>query len=263
MLLQKCMWVSTANGETCTYSTQVSVAQNIDTFQRELSEAADRELTFCAVNTSAVSDLDAYVPWYHSLWTPSATRFQSLLGIIFDDRWPGFHQIIVDFTMWHQQQQPPQPTWDLQLPSQTKSTASHGEASLRNLKISLEWLTKPSQLDTILGSYDWAIYVSEPYTRRPELDVLQISDATVDGSTHRRMAFVSTSGDILARLKIEHDKAVQAGTINPNADVEEQMIGAVLVSLKAIVSDVTGYNKESFEVVQVLVSCNVKATPSR
>jgi hypothetical protein len=256
MLLERCVWSSTASGSTCPCSRDVSIAENLDSFQQELLDGANRDLTFCAINTS--TDLGLSVPWYVSLQTPPVAHFRNLLKIVFESRWPGFQENLSGFMTRHQTRQPPQLTLDLQLPSK-RTSALHTARSLKGLDISLEWLSKPSGVETLFWSFDWSIYVSEPYSRRPTQDVLQIVDVTVKNSDKHRMVLTATSGEALIGLKRAHNQAVKDGAIDPKSAVEEQLTGAVRAYLGAVVSNVTQYIKGSIELVQSLVSCR---TPS-
>lgn len=250
-LLERCVWSSTASGSTCTCSNDVSIAENLDSFQQELSDGADRKFNFCAINIS--SDLGLYVPWYVSLQTPPATHFQSLLKIIFEDRWPRFYAELLELKEQHEKRQPPQLVWDLQLPSKSKSPP-HDARSLKGLDISLEWLNRPVEVETLFWLFDWSIYVSEPYTRRPIHDVLRIVDLTLGDSDKHRITLITTSGDALVGLKHAHDRAVTAGTINPQSEVKDPLIGAMVAYLEAIILNVTNYLEGSVKLMQRLVS---------
>jgi hypothetical protein len=251
ILLERCVWSGTASGSTCTCSNDISIAENLDNFQQGLSEGADLELAFCAINIS--SDLGLYVPWYISLQTPPAVHFQGLLKIIFEDRWPGFYGKFLEVKLQHEKRQPPQLVWDLQLPSKSKPP-SHDARSLKGLDISLEWLNKPSGVETLFWSFDWSIYVSEPYNRRPTHEILQIVDLTVGASDKHRVTLITTSGDALVSLKRAHDQAVNAWPKNSPAEVEERLTDAMMAYLEAVVLNVTHYLQGSVKLVQRLVS---------
>lgn len=255
-LLERCVWSSTASGGTCTCSNDVSIAENLDTFQQELSDAANRDLTFCAINIG--SDLGLYVPWYVSLQTSPATHFQSLLKIIFEDRWPDFYQRLLKLKVQHEKRQPPQLVWDLQLPSKFEPPL-HDARSLKGLDISLEWLNRPSEVETLFHLFDWSIYVSEPYTRRPIHDVLQIVDLTGASSDKRRIALITTSGDALVSLKRAHDQAAEGWAQHSQPEVEERLVGAMVAYLEAVVLNVTHYLQGSVKLVQRLVSSEHEA----
>lgn len=84
-ILGQCLWVSTADGHTCTYGPMSSIARDLDTFQRDLSGA---DFTVCAINANAGSEPEPFVLWYVSFTIPLKTYVRDLLEIILEDRWP-------------------------------------------------------------------------------------------------------------------------------------------------------------------------------
>jgi hypothetical protein len=202
------------------------------------------------------------VPWYVSITISPAVHFQDLLKVIFRDRWPGFHEKFVKLTneTLLKGKDPPQLQWKLSLPSDSNAPEVHESSSLQGLNMSLEWLRSPTTVDALFGSHDWGIYVSQPYSQRPKLDVLQIVHTTVDESSDQRITLITTSGDAMVDVKQKMQEAVQNKTPLPSTDVEQQIFGTIRAALSAFVSSTSRYAEESSKLVQKLVG-RIRAPP--
>ncbi|KAM0715543.1 hypothetical protein Q7P37_009041 [Cladosporium fusiforme] len=251
-LLEKCIWASTTNNRPCTCSVDNSIAQNLDIVQQELAKAA--ELAICAVNANAGSDFEPFVPWYVSMQIPSADHTRELLRAIFQDRWPEQENTFPDLLQQVKHKRPSFLAWDQRLPSGLDSSdiACSIETTLRGIDITLEWLRKPPQFDTFLGSHDWSIYVSEPYNQSPKLEVLRVKDITEDGSANRRLLLVATSGTVLAHLKRRYHEAVVSRSMNRTFRVEDQVLDLLFTSCETVIADVRQYITKSTDLLHDL-----------
>lgn len=261
-ILDRCVWVHTSKGRTCTFNDERSTAQNLDVFQEGFSRtASDRSLTICAINPNVGGDIEPYEPWYTSIIVSPTTHlpstispakhFRAIVDVILKDKWPGCDLTTVTLMQQLKERSPPQLTWDLSLPSKA---CWAGPESLKapaqdNLDITLEWPRERHASDTFLGCYDWSIYIWEPYSERPVLDILRLKDVTILGSEHHRMLMVTNSGSALRNLKSRHDQAATDMLIDTSSSAEDQMLDSLLISIEMIITDGSDYISNSVELV--------------
>jgi hypothetical protein len=254
-LLEECVWAASSDTSTCSYSELDSVAQNLDTFQRVL--CTDAEFTICAINVNAGSGFESFVPWHVSITNMPATQFRGLLEVIIQGRWTDSYKRIIEQISQLEDRHSPQLTWSPNLPSAVYSheTLPHKEPTMHGVSITLEWLREPAKVERFSGSLDWSIYISEPYNQRPSLDALQIVDVTVEGSKYCRIAILTTSGDVLKRLKQGYDDSPSITCVATSSlsMAEDRILDTLLRCLMIIIADVTHYIKESVKVVQDMV----------
>jgi hypothetical protein len=264
MLLEFCFWTSTADGHTCTYSAESSMAQNLDSFQEALTDISGREVAFCVININAGNDFESVVPWKVLDTTPSTTYVRRLLELIFQDRWPETCVTIEEDMEQLKERTPPQLDWNMELPSERTppSGTPHGSLPLSGFDVTLEWPGECPHIDTLFGSQDWSIYVSEPYNQRPSLDALRIKDNVVPGSSSHRMTTMTSSGSMTKHLKCKHDNAMMSGAIDIQSPAHDQMLSSLLVSIRAVITETGRYIEESVKVLQQMVGLLRRASPS-
>jgi len=248
--LTKCVWVSTVEERTCIYSDRNTIAENLDIFQKGLSAAKDCPFSLFAVNVNAGCDFE----WYYRR-VPTRVYFLELVRIIVRDHWLESDIRIAQTIRYVRTTSTSQLEWESKLPSDISlhETSHCGEPSILGLDITLEWLHDHPEINKLVGFRDWSIDITEPYTRRPNLDILRIVDVTAPDSTEYRIALVTTSGDALECLKEAHDRAMRMRVIDLSSDADDQMFKSLIASFRVVILIVCRYIKGSAKVAQDLV----------
>lgn len=267
-LLNRCIWQGLSDGHILDYCGESekdnSIAQNLDIFQRELSNYTSRRFTICGININTETDFEHLVPLGHAdqllwtipvdiedfkFWRPAIKlpKFQDGLGVIIEEHWNDRGDKIADTISETsgRSQSPSQLHWDLDFSRITceQDMALESEPVIRmhpfqNLDIELEWMSEPPKLGTFLRSHDWNIYVSEPFARRPRLEVLRFTDLSKEGSRNGQAVVATTSHRVLERLKRNIDAAVNTKAIDlSSADIEDVVYGYVVVFLQSVLDD--------------------------
>lgn len=286
-LLDHCVWQSLSDGQILDYPDEDhSIAQNLDIFQRELSQYTTRRVTVCAINVNTKDEFEHLASPDHVgevvltfrillaglkfCCTPSMKNFpdfQSLLKMIFEEHWNGCADKITEIVREtsERSKSPPQLSWTLAFPSQTRehhmTLQNHPIVSacpFQSIDIALLWMSEPPKLDKLLGSRDWNIYVSEPYTRRSTLEVLRLVDVTTHGSSNGQVLIKTTSHRMLTRLKHNINDAVNAKAIDISVPrIEDVLYGYVIACLDSALDDATDNLLQSVARTQELV-CIIK-----
>jgi hypothetical protein len=245
ILLEKCVWVGTANGQPCIYSAENSIAQNLDIFQEALKATAGCDLTLCVININAGNNFEPFVPRTVLDTTPPATHARELIELILHDRWPETCTAMEEDVAQLRARPPPQLAWNMELPSGRGplNGTPHGKSSLFGFDVTLEW---PCE--------DWSIYVSEPYNQRPSLEVLLMKNDLVHGSGSHRLMMFASSGSTSKHLKRRYDDAVVSGAIDVTSPAEFQMLGSLLVAVRTVIIETGRYIEGSVKLIQQLVS---------
>jgi hypothetical protein len=256
ILLEKCVWIGTASGQPCTYSAENSIAQNMDTFQEALKATAGCDLTLCVININAGNSFEPFVPWTVLDTTPPATNARQLIELILQDRWPETCTAMEEDVAQLKARLPPQLAWNMELPSGRgpPNGMPHGKPSLFGFDVTLEWPCECPEVDTLFGSQDWSIYVSEPYNQRPSLQVLRMKDDIVHGSGSHRLMMFASSGSTTKHLKRRYDDAIISGAIDVTSPAEFQMLGSLLVAVRTVIIETGRYIEGSVKLIQQLVS---------
>jgi hypothetical protein len=256
ILLEECVWVGTANGQTCAYSAENAIAQNLDTFQEALRATAGCDLTLCVININAGNNFEPFVPWTVLDTIPQATHARQLIELILQDRWPETCTAIEEDVAQLKARPPPQLAWNIELPSGRgpSNGMSHGKPSLFGFDVTLEWPCDCPQIDTLLGSQDWSIYVSESYNQRPSLQVLRMKDDIVQESGSYRLMMFASFGSTTKHLKRRYDDAVVSGTIDVASPAEFQMLNSLLIAIRAVIIETGRHIEGSVNLIQQLVS---------
>jgi hypothetical protein len=255
MLMDGCFWVSTADGFTCAYDAKDSTALNMDAFQEELRGTVDNKFTLCAINVNAGSDFHSIVSSSVLDTAPPAIHVRSLLKLILQDNWHDSSDEIERRMAQFEERSPAQLAWTMKLPSDAEplGVTFHQKPSLLDTDITLEWLREFPTFDTLFGSHDWSIYVSEPYNQRPKLDALRIICMTSPGTGNCRTVILTNSGITTKSLKQRHDDCVRSGAIDVASSAEDHMSGVLLVGLKVVILEIGRYIEGSVTLIQQLV----------
>lgn len=182
-------------------------------------------------------------------------HFRVLLRSILQDHWPSQDLAITALVQEVRSKSPSQLDWRLRLPSEADSIdiVDNLEPSLRGFDITLEWLRACPTFETFLGSHDWSIYISEPYTQRPKLEVLRSKDITAESSSNRRTVLITTSGDTVAHLKRQHDLAAEANVVSHLQSAGVQMLVSFLACLSTVIAEIRTYVEDSRRLLHELV----------
>lgn len=205
----------------------------------------------CLWYTSIVLSPATYLP---STISP-AKHFRAIVDVILKDKWHGCDLTTVTLMQQLKKSPPPQLSWDISLPSKACSAdlESLNGPGQDSLDIALEWPRECPAFETFLGSYDWSIYIWEPYSEWPVLEILRLKDVTAPGSNHRRMLMVTNSGSALSSLKSRHDRAAKEMLIDTSSSAGDQMLDLLLMSIEMIIADVSDYITNSVELVHKVV----------
>jgi hypothetical protein len=245
-LLNRCMWLSQADGRTIVYNYPDSIAHHLDTLQRELLRSRINCLTICGISINAEDEFE-HVVWSRTL----AVHFAALLERLLQDQWSGSYEKIAEFVASMEDTSAEQLTWQPRLPSAI--ALSPEKPSLFGIDVLLNWVQERPGIDTFLGFEDWSIYLSEPYTRRPILSALRIVMATSKGSTKHRLMLMTTSGGMLARLKKEQDQIIEANSTGATIVTEDQIVKLLLASIALVIDKTIQYISDVMKVLQALV----------
>lgn len=280
-LLGTCVWQSLSDGHIHDTSSNNggndSFAQSLDLFQQELSRYKTRRITFCAINVNTRTEFEHLVS-YSLLASislaflggrvrvgPSERKcdFQDLLGIVLEEHWNDCSSNIEEVIRETSKRSisPPQLAWALTLSSNTNhqnTSLQYDPAtqvlSFRGLDIELQWMSEPLELNTFLGIHDWNIYISEPYTRRPALEVLRFVDMTAQGNSNGQAVITTTSSRVLRRLKNNIDTAVNTKAIDMSSpDIEDVLYSHIVVFLTSVLDDAVDNFLQSVARAQELV----------
>lgn len=97
------------------------------------------------------------------------------------------------------------------------------------------------------------MYISEPYTQRPKLELLRLKDITAESSSNRRVVLITTSGDTLAHLKSQHDLAAEANVVSHLQSAGGQLLDSILTCLSNVIAEIRTYVEDSRRLLHELV----------
>jgi hypothetical protein len=261
-LLDKCIWMSTADGSPCKFSHTQSIAHNLDIVQQELLKAKYRNLVFRAINVAAGGHFEAYLPLTLVSRRWRARYYSDLLTLILRDRWPGSADKIDQCMIEMKERLPPQLTWQPKLPSEDtfETKIPRREPTLQGLDLVLEWSYEVPTIQLFFGSLDLGIYIAQPYTERPRLNTLRMVDVTAQGSPHCRVALMVNSDCVLGHLKQFFEDSFATGFKSVSEDVENRLFDALVLCLHAAVWGTTEYLAASIKLIQNIVSTSKRLT---
>lgn len=237
-------------------------------------------MTICAINLNTDADfehlvspsllghvpvlLHEYLEDLKRLWLRRRLpTFKDLLSLIFEECWSSCATRITDVVRETSERAttPPQLAWTLTFPSKTDAP----DTSLQNdsvscllpfqsLDVEFEWISEPPALETFLGFHDWNIYISQPYARRPTIEILRFVDLTAQGSSNGQFVLATTSHHPLERLKDDINAAVRTKAIDVSSpNIEDVIYGYVVVFIAAVLSFATRSFLQSVARAQELV----------
>ncbi|KAM0723393.1 hypothetical protein Q7P37_000379 [Cladosporium fusiforme] len=265
--LDRCVWLSGADGHVLHHPAENSVAQDLDRFQHELALTASRKFTVCAINFNTERDFEPLVlqsysqqifrshSYYRYKNRKYKSGFQGLLEIIFRHRWPECADIIANVTSETRARSPPQLSQSLKLPSRSRNALNTEQETphFRGIDLELEWMSEFPRLERFLGFTTLYIYIFQPYTSRPSLNVLRLVDLTPTDPTSCQVLAATSSHGVLQHFKHSFDATVDAKIIDPlSMGIDDLGYGSLSAFVKVILSDVQDYLLDSIAQIQKL-----------
>jgi hypothetical protein len=178
--------------------------------------------------------------------SPFDLTIKALVLEILGDRWPDSLMSTQSAMDVVRDKSPP--FWQPVYPSQIATTA----ATLEKQDFEFRWMQQAPILKKTPGTYDWSLYISEPFAHRPSMDKVRVLDVTPPGSHNRRIAMTASSHRPLSSVKAQYEFAIQ--NISTAILLENQMQTLLCTVLDVIKSDTEAYVRESSARVDDIVS---------
>jgi hypothetical protein len=231
-VLRNSMWMTGTDGAICSTSEGKSVADELDVVNQKLSASLLSQSTVCCLNANMDT---VQIPWSFGRNIAQATQppstIEALVLEIFLTQWESSH--IPMRLALRQMRTPDRPIWQPHFPTQPTAVEAIPDISIR-------WLHKAPPLEKLLGSRDLRLYIEEPFTQRPVMEVVRIIDVTQQGSGYRRIATITSSKNIMDRVREQYQTSVQGINLR-----ERQWQGLLCAVLNMVKADVTQYIEET------------------
>lgn len=220
-----------------------TMAEDMNSLQEHLRESASCKSAICAINTNmaAVELHGAVALRVPRHYTPLPT-LEALALEILSDRWADTYTPVRG--VMDQMQSPLSITWEPAFPSQRVAASKTLDGKLN---LEFKWMRQGTALQG-----DWSLYISEPFAKRPQMDmVVRVVDVTPVGTNSRRIALLASSSQSLESVRRQYDASIQ--DIGTAILLEFQIETLLCAVLEAIKTDTTEFLRSTTERVNDVV----------
>ncbi|SMR42476.1 unnamed protein product [Zymoseptoria tritici ST99CH_1E4] len=235
--INSAVWITGIDGAVPSETSDKTITEDLDIFQQKLCDSAYFQSTICCLNARMIA---IPMSWNVNIRTPkhmeSIITMEAVLLEMFRTYWQNSDDLIKKALA--QMQQPCVPTWQPQYPSQSPTPVDDIPY------MECRWLHRAPALEKLFGSYDWSLYINEPFAERPGMDTIRVIDMTVEGSGNARIIVITSSDHALTSVMRQYQLTIDGSCPQDVLDYQGyHLLRAVLnvakVDLAAYISETT------------------------